>query len=63
MVKAGDQIPDVELTEDSPGNKVNLHKSLTGKGVIIGVPAAFSEYIFLPLKTLSWRCNMAGERC
>ena len=44
MVKAGDKIPDVELHESSPGDKVNLSKTLTGKGLIIGVPAAFSEY-------------------
>jgi len=43
MVKQGDSIPNVDLFEDSPGNKVNLSKELaTGKGVIIGVPAAFS---------------------
>jgi len=35
---------DVELMESSPGNKVNLSKELAGKpkGLIIGVPAAFS---------------------
>ena len=52
MVKAGDSLPNVDLTEGSPGNKVNLHSSLTGKGLIIGVPAAFSEFnftIFMPL--------------
>ena len=43
MVKVGDSIPDVELMEDSPGNKVSIAKSLTGKGLIIGVPAAFSK--------------------
>jgi 2-Cys peroxiredoxin 5 len=43
QVKQGDSIPNVDLFEDSPGNKVNLSKELaTGKGVIIGVPAAFS---------------------
>ncbi|KAF2670724.1 Redoxin [Microthyrium microscopicum] len=43
FVKVGDAIPDVELMEGSPGNKVNLAKELkSGKGVIIGVPAAFS---------------------
>ena len=43
QVKVGDSIPDVELFEDSPGNKVNLSKELaSGKGLIIGVPAAFS---------------------
>ncbi|KAI9796440.1 MAG: hypothetical protein M1825_000619 [Sarcosagium campestre] len=43
MVKVGDSIPDLEvLQEGSPGTKVNLAKELKGKGVIIGVPAAFS---------------------
>jgi peroxiredoxin 5 len=42
MVKAGDSIPNIDLFEDSPGNTVNLAKELTGNGVIIGVPAAFS---------------------
>lgn len=45
FVQKGDAIPDLEvLTENSPGNKVNLAKELKGKGVIIGVPAAFSTY-------------------
>ncbi|KAF6219401.1 hypothetical protein HO133_005227 [Letharia lupina] len=43
MVKAGDSIPNVDLVEGSPGDKVNLSKELaSGKGLIIGVPAAFS---------------------
>ncbi|KAI9877424.1 MAG: Peroxiredoxin-5, mitochondrial [Pleopsidium flavum] len=43
LVQAGDSIPDLEvLAENSPGNKVNLAKELRGKGLIIGVPAAFS---------------------
>ena len=42
MVKVGDPIPSVELAEGGPGNKINLAKTLTGKGLIIGVPAAFS---------------------
>ncbi|OCK96502.1 AhpC/TSA family protein [Cenococcum geophilum 1.58] len=41
-VKVGDKIPDVELMENSPGNKISLAKELKGKGVIIGVPAAYS---------------------
>lgn len=45
MVKVGDSIPNVDLVEGSPGDKVNLSKELaSGKGLIIGVPAAFSEY-------------------
>lgn len=47
FVKAGDAIPNVDLVEDSPGNKVNLSKELTGKGVIVGVPAAFSKTFIL----------------
>ncbi|KAA8649791.1 hypothetical protein EYZ11_005381 [Aspergillus tanneri] len=43
FVQKGDSIPDLDvLVEDSPGNKVNLAKELKGKGVIVGVPAAFS---------------------
>ena len=47
LVKVGDAIPDVELVEDSPGNKVSIAKELKGKGVIIGVPAAFSKPVLL----------------
>ena len=44
LVKVGDAIPDLEvLAEGSPGNKVNLARELKGKGLIIGVPAAFSK--------------------
>ncbi|KAL9100032.1 MAG: hypothetical protein Q9163_004549 [Psora crenata] len=42
MVKAGDAIPSIELFENTPGTKVDLSKELKGKGLIIGVPAAFS---------------------
>ncbi|OCK82004.1 Redoxin [Lepidopterella palustris CBS 459.81] len=42
FVKIGDSIPDVKLMENSPGNTVSLAKELKGKGVIIGVPAAYS---------------------
>tara|TARA_R110002003_G_scaffold104_35_gene8514 strand:+ start:18571 stop:19149 length:579 start_codon:yes stop_codon:yes gene_type:complete len=38
FVKVGDKLPDVELVENSPGNKVSLAKELTGKGLIIGEP-------------------------
>ena len=47
MVKVGDSIPSVEMAEGSPGNKVNLASTLTGKGLIIGVPAAFSKFFLL----------------
>ncbi|KAL8695359.1 MAG: hypothetical protein Q9218_000118 [Villophora microphyllina] len=42
FVNIGDRIPDIDLVEGSPGNKVNLANELKGKGLIIGVPAAFS---------------------
>lgn len=42
MVKPGDSLPSVELFE-GPETKVDLSKELaSGKGVIVGVPAAFS---------------------
>jgi hypothetical protein len=37
FVKVGDKLPNVDLVEGSPGNKVNLAKELTGNGVIIGM--------------------------
>ena len=46
-VKVGDRLPDLAdvLMESSPGNKVNLAQELSiGKGLIIGVPAAFSKF-------------------
>lgn len=43
MVKVGDSIPNIDLVEGNPGNKVNLSQEL-GSGLIIGVPAAFSEF-------------------
>ncbi|KAF2477894.1 AhpC/TSA family protein [Lindgomyces ingoldianus] len=43
QVQVGDRIPHINLMEGSPGNKVNLAQELKkGKGLIIGVPAAFS---------------------
>ncbi|KAL9042760.1 MAG: hypothetical protein Q9180_000352 [Flavoplaca navasiana] len=43
FVKAGDPIPNIDLVEGSPGNKVNLAKELQGNGLIVGVPAAFTS--------------------
>lgn len=48
MVKPGDAIPSIELYETTPGTKVDLSKELKGKGIIIGVPAAFSEFHLKP---------------
>lgn len=43
MVRVGQEIPSLELLEDSPGNKVDLAEEFQrGNGYIIGVPAAFS---------------------
>jgi 2-Cys peroxiredoxin 5 len=45
QVSVGDRLPDVDLMETSPGNKVNLARELAhGKALIIGVPAAFSLF-------------------
>jgi hypothetical protein len=39
FVKVGDKVPNVELTENSPGNKINIAQELkSGKGLIIGEP-------------------------
>ena len=46
FIKVGDRLPDLPdvLMENSPGNKVNLAEELASdRGLIIGVPAAFSE--------------------
>ncbi len=44
FVKVGDVLPDAEVAEGSPGNKVNLAREAqkVRKAIIIGVPAAFS---------------------
>ena len=47
-VQVGDSIPNIDLVETSPGNKVNIAKELQGKGVIVGVPAAFSTLPNVP---------------
>lgn len=50
MVQVGDSIPSIELTEGNPGGKVNLATELaSGPGLVIGVPAAFSKFLFLIL--------------
>ena len=43
-VRAGDELPEIEVTEGSPGNKVVLAREAqkAGKALLIGVPAAFS---------------------
>ncbi|EEH22307.2 hypothetical protein PABG_04518 [Paracoccidioides brasiliensis Pb03] len=43
FVRVGDEVPDhMVLFENLPSNKINLAKELTGKGLIIGTPGAFS---------------------
>jgi len=61
FVKVGDAIPNVELMEGSPGNKVNLANELKGKGLVIGVPAAYSEDLhtyYLPMS----EAPVSGDR-
>lgn len=55
MVQAGDSIPNIDLFEKEPGNKVNLAKEFEGaNGLIIGVPAAFSVLILNCLSRFNW---------
>ena len=65
QVKVGDSIPDVQVFEDSPGNKISLAKELaSGKGLIIGVPAAFSPGCsdsHIPGYMLSEKLSGAGK--
>lgn len=47
-IKVGDRLPNLDvLVENSPGNKVNLSELVSGRGLLIGVPAAFSKHAFL----------------
>jgi peroxiredoxin 5 len=65
QVKVGDSIPSIELFEGSPGEKVDLSKDLkSGKGLIIGVPAAFSPGCsdhHIPGYMLSDKLSGAGQ--
>jgi 2-Cys peroxiredoxin 5 len=45
MVKVGDSIPSIQLVEKNPHDEVNIATEIgSGNAVIIGVPAAFSEF-------------------
>ena len=62
FVSVGDRIPDLELVEDSPGNKVNLSKELTsGKGLIIGVPAAFCTLVIFFLSFFDVNFDLSAD--
>ncbi|KAK7576382.1 hypothetical protein V9T40_012668 [Parthenolecanium corni] len=42
-LKVGDRLPNAELYENTPGNKVNIHDVISGKKVVLfGVPGAFT---------------------
>ncbi|NP_001085580.1 peroxiredoxin 5 L homeolog precursor [Xenopus laevis] len=42
-IKVGDQLPNVQVYEGGPGNKVNIRDLFTNKkGVLFGVPGAFT---------------------
>lgn len=62
FVNVGDGLPDVDLVENSPGNKVNLAKELKGKGMVIGVPAAFST-VRLEQLMCAIADNFTGPAC
>ncbi|MCJ1271577.1 hypothetical protein MMC22_011479 [Lobaria immixta] len=63
-VNVGDRVPDLTvLVENSPGNKVNLSQEL-GKGLIIGVPAAFTWRILVAFPNHSdQKPNPQGPSC
>lgn len=60
QVNVGDAVPDVELMENSPGNKVSIAKELKGKGLIIGVSQT-NGYCFRHVLTLPPFCS--GSSC
>ena len=44
LIAVGDALPNIDLMEGSPGNRLSLAKALAfEKGLVIGVPAAFSK--------------------
>ena len=60
MVKVGDSIPSIPLTEGAPDKKVDLSQELaSGSGIIIGVPAAFSKFDLGP-SALLLHCEMGN---
>jgi len=60
FVKVGDKLPNVDLVEGSPGNKVNLAKELSGKGVVIGM----SHVIYIRSRALAdWLGNCRRTSC
>lgn len=43
QVQVGDSVPNVELWEDNPRNKINIKDELaSGNNLVIGIPAAYS---------------------
>jgi hypothetical protein len=50
-VRVGDELPSIKLVENSPGNLVDVREEIAkkgmGKGLIVGVPAAFSKLYFI----------------
>lgn len=59
-VSVGDRLPNVELQEGSPGNKVNLSKDIRGKALVIG-----ERSIAFPLlpNSLRPRSPIVGTLC
>lgn len=54
FVAVGDPVPNVDLFEGTPGNKVSLFKEFGSKnGIIIGVPGAFSMSILASTRLVS----------
>jgi hypothetical protein len=57
-VAVGDKIPNVELMEGSPGNKVNIAQELEGKGLVIGeLPTCSKEGRTSPDQVTAYRSS------
>jgi len=63
MVKVGDSIPSIQLVEKNPHDEVNIATEIgSGNAVIIGVPAAFSEFSISCHRTQSVQLFLASKR-
>lgn len=61
LVKVGDKLPNVELMENSPGNKVNIAEELkSGKGLIIGKPTMIIPRSEAPSVTRTNQISYSG---
>jgi hypothetical protein len=65
-IKVGDSIPSIEgLQESKPGNAIDIAKEIgSGDAVIVGVPAAFSKFMYcflVVIKLGGGKVRLGGE--